>query len=188
MKPFIRIDRYPFEEPYNFQIRLRMTNGKLLGDAEIYVAALEIAAWGAALSDFPRHRDQVYLWEVGSEHPEDRWSYYMRLRAWVTDSVGHCALHIRYNNNRDLPHREIFEFSTPMDAASLNRLGQSLASFSSADHEVLIWTQDDTTLYQQRKEAEQASPANHRPFGTSGMASANSASRAEAMPEASGDS
>jgi len=40
----------------------------------------------------------------------------------------------------------------------------------------------------QKNEAEQASPANHRPFGTSSMASANSAARAEAMPEASGDS
>ena len=35
---------------------------------------------------------------------------------------------------------------------------------------------------------EQASPANHRPSGTSGTASADSAARAEAMPEASGDS
>jgi len=40
----------------------------------------------------------------------------------------------------------------------------------------------------EKKKVEQASPANHRPSGTSGMASANSASRAEAMPEASGDS
>jgi len=40
----------------------------------------------------------------------------------------------------------------------------------------------------QKNEAEQTSPANHRPFGTSGMSSADSASRAEAMPEASGDS
>jgi len=40
----------------------------------------------------------------------------------------------------------------------------------------------------EKKKAEQASPANHRLFGTSGMASANSAARAEAMPEANGDS
>jgi len=57
-----------------------------------------------------------------------------------------------------------------------------------------------------RKNAEQTSPANHRPFGTSGMASAYSGwqmrgkgekglpvspslgARAEPMPEASGDS
>jgi len=38
------------------------------------------------------------------------------------------------------------------------------------------------------KEAEQTSPANHRPFGTSGMAPADPASRAGATPEASGDS
>jgi len=38
------------------------------------------------------------------------------------------------------------------------------------------------------QEVEPTSPANPRPFGTSGMASADSASRAEAMLEASGDS
>jgi len=37
-------------------------------------------------------------------------------------------------------------------------------------------------------ETEQTSSANHRPFGTSGMAPADSAPRAGAMPEASGDS
>jgi len=39
-----------------------------------------------------------------------------------------------------------------------------------------------------KSKSELASPANHRPFGTSGMASADSAARAEAMPESSGDS
>jgi len=39
-----------------------------------------------------------------------------------------------------------------------------------------------------RKKAQLTGPANHRPFGTSGMAPADSASRAGAMPEASGDS
>ena len=39
-----------------------------------------------------------------------------------------------------------------------------------------------------KKLSEQTSPANPRPFGTSGTASAGSATRAEDMPEASGDS
>jgi len=39
-----------------------------------------------------------------------------------------------------------------------------------------------------KEKSQQTSPANHRPFGTPGMASADSAARAEAMPEASGDS
>ena len=40
----------------------------------------------------------------------------------------------------------------------------------------------------QKEEIEQADPANRHPSGTSGMAPADSASRAGAMPEASGDS
>jgi len=60
--------------------------------------------------------------------------------------------------------------------------------------------------WKQKKMSKRTSPANHRPFGTSGMASADSGwqmrgkgenglpvspslgARAEAMPEASGDS
>jgi len=43
-------------------------------------------------------------------------------------------------------------------------------------------------IFMAKNKIEQASPANHRHFGTSGMASADFAARAEAMPEASGDS
>ena len=39
----------------------------------------------------------------------------------------------------------------------------------------------------QENEAEQSGPANHRPFGTSGMSPADSASRAGVMPKASDD-
>jgi len=47
---------------------------------------------------------------------------------------------------------------------------------------------DETIGILLEKQSEQASPANHRPFGTSGMAPADSAPRAGATPEASGDS
>jgi len=47
---------------------------------------------------------------------------------------------------------------------------------------------DDLLKFSMRNKAEQTSPANHRPFGTSGTAPASSASRAGAVPEASGDS
>jgi hypothetical protein len=64
-----------------------------------------------------------------------------------------------------LPHREIFEFSIPLDAASLNRLGEGLKKFSCAEHEVLIWSHEETTLFKNRKEAEQADPANLASLG-----------------------
>ena len=41
-------------------------------------------------------------------------------------------------------------------------------------------------IFLEGNESQQTGPANHRPFGTSGMASADYAARAEAMPEASG--
>lgn len=154
MASFLQIDRYAYEEPYHLQLRFRLSNGSLVGDAEIYVDAQRVEEWGCALSDFPKHQDHVYLWEVGSERAEDRWAYYMRLRCFLTDSTGHCALHIRFNNNRPLPEKEIFEFCIPAEPAALNRLGAGLLTFARLEHEVLLWTPEDVTLFRTRFEAE----------------------------------
>lgn len=164
MAPFLQIDRYPYEEPYNLRMRFRLSNGSQLGDAEIYVGAQSVEEWGCALSSFPKHRGEVYLWEAGSERAEDRWAYYMRLRCFLTDSIGHCALHIRFNNNQPLPDTVMFEFCIPVEPAALNRLGTALSAFARLEHEALLWTSEGATLFRTRVEAEQSHRENTLPL------------------------
>jgi hypothetical protein len=121
-----------------------------------YAGTQVLVEWGDAMDAFPAHKDSVYLWEYGSERPEDRWAYYLRLRLFTTDSVGHCAIQLRLNNNRELPDREIAEFCIRVEASQINRLGALSRKFSDLDDEVLYWDLHQSNLYKTQEDAEQA--------------------------------
>ena len=124
------------------------SNGSTTGSIKFYSHSEELVRWAERLECFPRHASDVFLTEFGSERPEDRFGCYFRFRAFVTDSVGHCALHFRFTNNRDLPDREISEFCVRAEAASINRLGARLRSFAALQHQLLRWTPTECELFE----------------------------------------
>jgi len=146
MSYFIKITRVPYEEPYHLQLLLEVSNGRQTASLEIYANTESIVDFAKALESFPRHASDAYLFELGSERPEDRWAYYLRIRAFLTDDLGHCALLFRMNNNRDLPYRELAEFCVEAEAANINRLGNLLRNFSKLKHSSLFWSADESTL------------------------------------------
>ena len=131
------------------------SNGRQRGEIEFYVNADDLVEMANVLEQFPRHATHVYLFEIGSEKAEDRWAFYFRFRLCTTDSVGHCAIHLRFNNNRDIPDREISEFCIPVEAAPLNHLGKLLRNFAQLRHEVLYWDTNEAKLYETLSDAEQ---------------------------------
>jgi hypothetical protein len=157
MRPHIRITRYPYEEPHLLNLEIQACNGRFLAEIECYVNASSLVEWADHLEVFPRHISDVFLFEIGSERPEDRWAYYLRFRAFVRDGLGHSALHIRFNNNRDLPRREIAEFCLDAEASQINRLGRLCREFAKLDHVVLDWWIQDGALYETADDALMAS-------------------------------
>jgi hypothetical protein len=151
-KPYIRIARFPYEEPYHVHLNIEASNGRQALFLEVFDNADSLHRLAENLEAFPRHNRDVFLWELGSEYPEDRWAYYFRFRVFVTDTVGHCAIQIRFNNNRNLPNREIGEFCITAEAGQINRLGQLLRKFAELKHEVLVWDGDGGTLYESRND------------------------------------
>ncbi len=105
------------------------------------------------------HATSVFLWEVGSERPEDKFAHYLRLRLFTTDSLGHCAIQIRLNNNAPLPDREIVEFCICAEPAQINRLGALCRVFSKLKHQVLDWSPSGGELFESLERAEQCVPA-----------------------------
>ena len=156
MKPFIQIIRHPYEEPYCLNLVMTASNGSLRGGLEFYVSADELVEWAKGLEEFPLHAQSVLLWEIGSENPDDRFAFYFRLRLFTVDSVGHCAIQLRFNNNEALPHREISEFCIQAEPSQLNRLGQLLREFAQLRHRALVWSLSDGALYETIEDAEQA--------------------------------
>jgi hypothetical protein len=150
---YIRIIRKPYEEPYLLNLVIQASNGVQENQLEFYDNAEALSHLANELEVFPRHNSQVFLWELGSERPEDRFAFYFRFRAFVVDSVGHCAIQLRFNNNEALPDRELSEFCIRAEPAQLNRLAQLLREFSKLKHEVLVWELDDGRLLEKANEA-----------------------------------
>jgi len=166
MKTSIKITRYLYEEPYHLNLAMEVSNGHLKGQLEFYINADDLIEIADVLEEFPRHASAVHLWEIGSEKPEDRFAFYYKFRVFTIDSVGHCAIQIRFNNNQNLPDREISEFCIyPLEPSSLNNLGKLFRDFGKLKHEVLYWEPNDGELYKTKKEAEQFNPQGHRSSG-----------------------
>jgi hypothetical protein len=132
---------------------IEASNGAQKGQLEFYDNAEALSRVASELEVFPRHNGQVLLWELGSERPEDRVAFYFRLRIFVIDSVGHCAVQLRFNNNEALPDRELSEFCIRAEPAQLNRLAQLLKEFSKLKHEVLEWEGNNGRLLEKANEA-----------------------------------
>jgi len=155
MSTYIRVVRLPYEEPFNLNLVMTASNGNVRGRSEFYVGASELICWADGLEAFPQHARSVLLWEIGSERPEDRWAYYFRLRVFTVDAQGHSAIQFKFNNNWDLPDREITEFCLRSDPAPINRLGQLFRVFANMQHEVLEWSPTSGRLFASIEDAEQ---------------------------------
>ncbi|MEM7595969.1 MAG: hypothetical protein AAF383_31450 [Cyanobacteria bacterium P01_A01_bin.83] len=144
----IEIVRHPYEEPYHVHLELKISNDYMSSICKFYANADCFLEWAKVLEKFPRHCKDTYLWEVGSERSEDKFAYYFRLRAFTTDSLGHCALQFRFNNNAQLPRRQIFEFCIEAEPSAINRLGFLLRRFGKLEHYYLSWSLQEGFLNQ----------------------------------------
>lgn len=159
MTPYICITRYPYEEPYHLNLVMSVSNGSTSGALEFYLGADTLIEWADAYEKFPEHAQSVYLWELGSERPEDRFAYYLRMQLFTADAWGHSALQIRFNNNQDLPDREIVDMCIRAEPAQINQLGALFKRFSTLEHQVLYWSGSEGQLFETIEQAEQYVPA-----------------------------
>jgi hypothetical protein len=54
-KAFIRITRYPYEEPYLLNLLVEASKGSICGGLEIYADAGDLADFARRLRQFPEH-------------------------------------------------------------------------------------------------------------------------------------
>lgn len=154
MKPFIQIKRHLDGEPHYMNLVIIACNGCAMGSQEIYLNPEHIQEIGEQLIDFPKHDRSNFLFERGSERPEDNFAWYFRLRAFVKGRLEKCAIQIRLNNNETHnKHRrpdeaaspyqpQITDFCINLDAEDIRRLGDLLVDFSKLEHDRLYWTHD----------------------------------------------
>lgn len=146
MEKYLKITRNPYEEPYHINLIFEASNGEQSGILEIYDSADILKECAKALENFPRHSTDIFLWELGSERPEDNFAFYFRFRVFLLDSAGHCCIQIRLNNNEDFPDKAITKFCINCEPADINRLGKLMKEFSELKTTKLYWDSIDGKL------------------------------------------
>ena len=128
-----------YEEPYHINLIVKASNGLQAGNIEIYDNAEKLKVIANSLESFPKHNTDTYLWELGSERPEDKFVFFFRLRVFLINLTGSCAIQLRFNNNEDYPDLAITDFCIKAEPAGINRLGKLFHEFSKLDKRVLFW-------------------------------------------------
>jgi hypothetical protein len=147
MEPQIIVKRYPYEEPYHTQIEFFVSNGVFSGGTDIYCNVTDLSEIGKALQNFPKNIDDEYIYEYGSEKPEDRFYRHFWLKVYVISLLGRCAIQFHINNNTKEPNEGICRFSIIAEAAEVNNLGKLFEEFSRLNHLEFRWSQKESELF-----------------------------------------
>ncbi|HEU5181297.1 MAG TPA: hypothetical protein VFW45_10920 [Candidatus Polarisedimenticolia bacterium] len=146
MKPFIRMTRLPYQEAHQVHLVVVASNGRQMGEIEVYSNAEGLAALASKVRGFPKEEGDTVSWELGSERPEDHFAFYLRLRVFQVAASGRCGIELRLCNHREPPDRAFVEFSIEALPSDLDRLADLLERFSREELRVLEWNVDDGEL------------------------------------------
>ncbi|MDI1315070.1 hypothetical protein [Prosthecobacter sp.] len=143
----IRIQRFPYEEPYHVQLNLSAENGRFSGGFDFYTGVHSLKEFAVTLQNFPNHIGDEIQFVYGSPRKEDRTYRHLIIRAYTVGRVGHCSIQFTFNNHEEEPDEGSARFSISADAAAVNRLGKLLERFSELQHLELLWSPDEEELY-----------------------------------------
>lgn len=146
MKSFIQITRHLDGEPHYMNLVIIASNGSAMGSQEIYLNTKSVKEMGENLVKFPKHERSNYLFERGSERPEDKFGWYFRLRLAATGGLRNTSvMQLRFNNN-EAPNQftiplnpQLTDFCMNLEVGDVHRLGQLLINFSKLEHDRLYW-------------------------------------------------
>ena len=146
MSNYIRIERIPYEDPYHLQLVWDVSNGSVSICFDYYDNADSLLKIAEGLEQFSGYESDIFLYEIGSEKPADRFAYYFKFKVFTIDSLGRSAIQIRFCKNGGLPYREIVDFCIKTEPASINRLGYLFREFSKLEKDYLAWSESDVFI------------------------------------------
>ncbi len=138
-KASLRIVRYCLSEPDFLNLEIFASNGQQSGAHEFYCNVDHLRRAAKALAVFPSDRNDEFLWTLGSDYQADLGDGFSSFRVFVSDSLGHCAIQLRFNNNLELPDRAVTDFCIKTEAAKVNLLGELFSDFARLKHGELWW-------------------------------------------------
>ncbi len=116
----LKIDSYGYDPPHT---EFFISNNQFSATADEYIDESFWLDFGKALQSFPKNlEDEVVFHKIGVPETYNP----IRLRAFVYDGSGHCALEVKIIKQSSAPYSAFAHFFILCEAATLNRLGRSL--------------------------------------------------------------
>jgi hypothetical protein len=126
------------------ELRLLIEGERQSVAVDFYDYADELKKWGEELMAFPASANAEVAFEKGAK---DGNAYlWLAVRAFVADGAGNTALEIEYQKPGNRLHLEIVRFATPVEAATINRLGVALKNWEPTEHAPLIFRDSSAEL------------------------------------------
>ncbi len=145
--PYLIVRRFPYEEPHLTELEFRASNGSFSGAIDFFCGVEDLAEIGAALKVFPSKAQDEFVYEYGSDDPDNRDYRRFRLRIYAVDHAGHCAVQFYADVREKTPNEGVCTFSIRAEPAALHRLGQLFENFHKLEHLELQWSPSGGALF-----------------------------------------
>jgi hypothetical protein len=133
---FISLERFPCDDSA-WHVEVCASNGSFSGAQDFYTDPEDLETLGSDLCKFPKSIQDEVRFELGDK--TDKWTYFVLVRAFLFDSVGHAAIEFAVSNNSTSPYSAQTSFFIHSEVASINYLGQQLQAWVISHNSPLIW-------------------------------------------------
>lgn len=153
--PWIKVRRYPYEEPYLTHIFIWVSNCLFMGGTDFYCHVDDLQTIGESLQVFPRSVPDEYNYEYGGKRREgSRYFRYFLLRASTVNRAGACTIQVIIDLNEETPNDGYCEFSFHVEAAQLNRLGHLFCKIHEYERGEFHWNNNSALIFEDHREME----------------------------------
>lgn len=133
---YISFEQFSCDET-DWHVQISASNDGFCGTQDFYIEPETLGKLGADFCEFPTSIKDEVCFQLGDR--AGNWAYFVLVRAFLVDSVGHSAIEFSVGNHSTPPYNAQATFSIYAEVASINRLGQQLQKWVIAPDEPLIW-------------------------------------------------
>ncbi|MBE9159588.1 hypothetical protein IQ265_22535 [Nodosilinea sp. LEGE 06152] len=138
---FISLKRLLYDD-LAWRVEISASNGYFSGVQDFYTYPENLDALGADFYKFPQSIQDEVRFELGDR--TGKWAYFVLVRAFLFDSVGHAAIEFAVDNNAmSIDHAQT-SFFIRTEVAAINNLGQQLRAWVVAPDKPLTWSPHTT--------------------------------------------
>ena len=133
---FISFERFSYDSS-EWHVQINASNGSFSGVQDFYTYPEDLEALGLGFCKFPQNIQDEVRFELGNR--TGNWAYFILVRAFLYDSVGHAAIEFSISNNAIPPYLAQTNFFICTEVASINNLAKKLMEWILFPQNKLLW-------------------------------------------------